>query len=227
MQPDPGFERERRALVETLRHKGIEDERVLQAIGRVERHRFIDPAALTRAYDDEALPIGLGQTISQPFTVAYQSEWLDLQRGDRVLEIGTGSGYQAAVLVEMGAEVFSIERHAPLQVQALRVLAQLGYRLALKLGDGAEGWPEQAPFDAIVVTAAAAEVPRELLRQLREPVAGARGGRLVMPVGGADHQVMTRYTRRGADEFEIETGDTFRFVPLVSAGPSRAAQSRR
>ena len=216
MQADPGFDRERDALVETLREKGIGDERVLQAIAQVPRHRFVDPAEVRRAYADEPLPIGLGQTISQPFTVAYQTEWLDVGPKDRVLEIGTGSGYQAAVLVELGLEVYSIERHAPLQAQALRVLAELGYQLALKLGDGSQGWPEKAPFDAILVTAASPAVPPELLRQLREPGPETRGGRLVIPLGGEDEQVMTRFTRQGPESFEEETGDHFRFVPLVT-----------
>lgn len=216
MQAEPGFDGEREQLVEVLRLKGIEDERVLQAVARVPRHRFVDPAEVRQAYADEPLPIGLGQTISQPYTVAYQTEWLDVAPGDRVLEVGTGSGYQAAVLVEMGLDVYSVERHAPLQAQALRILGELGYRLSLKLGDGSLGWPERSPFDAILVSAGAEVVPPELLRQLREPADGRRGGRLVIPVGGTDGQVMMRYTRTGREDFEEERGDLFRFVPLVA-----------
>src|SRR5690606_34847865 len=216
MQPEPGLDGEREQQDEVLLLRGIGEGRALQAVARVPRHGFVDPAEVRQAYADEPLPIGLGQTISQPYTVAYQTEWLDVAPGDRVLEVGTGSGYQAAVLVEMGLDVYSVERHAPLQAQALRILGELGYRLSLKLGDGSLGWPERSPFDAILVTAGAEVVPPELLRQLREPADGRRGGRLVIPVGGTDGQVMMRYTRTGREDFEEERGDLFRFVPLVA-----------
>ncbi|MEM6783989.1 MAG: protein-L-isoaspartate O-methyltransferase, partial [Bacteroidota bacterium] len=140
-------------LLDLLRAKGLTDERVLAAIGRVPRHEFVEDGLRFRAYDDAALPIGLNQTISQPFTVATQTHLLDLGPHDRVLEIGTGSGYQAAVLCEMGAQVFSIERHAPLLARTNDVLQRLGYRLMTRAGDGTAGWPSLAPFDAILVTA--------------------------------------------------------------------------
>ncbi len=179
------------------------------------RHLFVDTALQVRAYRDEALPIGLGQTISQPFTVAYQTSLLDVHPGDRVLEVGTGSGYQAAVLRELGIEVFSIERHAPLAERTHALLAQLGYRLTAKIGDGTLGWPEHAPFDGIVVTAGGLDIPPALLHQLRAPTAARPGGVLVIPVGGAGGQTMQRIVRTGPQHFEMQERGQFRFVPLV------------
>lgn len=203
--------------METLRERGIHDERVLSAIGAVPRHELVDPALRDRAYADEALPIGMNQTISQPFTVAYQTSLLDLHPNDRVLEVGTGSGYQAAVLCEMDARVFSVERHARLLERAKGILDDLGYRVTTRQGDGSKGWPAFAPYDAIVVTAAASAVPDALIEQLRPPGESNRGGRLVIPVGDADGQRMLRIRRTGpsADDVEREAFDTFRFVPLV------------
>lgn len=214
----PPFERRRARLVEELRKKGLHDERVLAAISRVARHRFVDPALRRRAYQDEALPIGRGQTISQPFTVAYQTMLLDVGSGDRVLEIGTGSGYQAAVLCEMGAQVFSIERHRPLLERTRRLLKELGYRVVTRAGDGTYGWSTHAPFDGIVVTAGATEVPTPLCEQLRVPGTegeDARGGRLVVPVGDSKGQRMVRLTRTGPESYEREHFRSFRFVPLI------------
>jgi protein-L-isoaspartate(D-aspartate) O-methyltransferase len=210
------FRRQRQRLVETLRERGIHDERVLDAIGAVPRHAFVDPALRDRAYADEALPIGLSQTISQPFTVAYQTALLEVQPQDRVLEVGTGSGYQAAVLCELGARVFSVERHEALLHRSRRLLDRLGYSVRTQHGDGAEGWRAFAPYDGIVVTAAAPDLPEALLRQLREPN-GHPGGRLVIPVGGPDGQTMTRITRTGPGphDYEHEEFHSFRFVPLV------------
>lgn len=206
------YARRRHALLETLREKGIRDERVLEALGRVPRHLFVDTALRPRAYRDEALPIGLGQTISQPFTVAYQTVQVDPQPGEKVLEIGTGSGFQAAVLCELGARVFSIERHAPLLERTVELLHVLGYRLEARHGDGTLGWSEKAPFDAILVTAGGPDVPRPLLEQL------AIGGRLIIPVGPPDHQVMTRIVRLSQDRYERAELDVFRFVPLIGEG---------
>ncbi|MFB6271444.1 MAG: protein-L-isoaspartate(D-aspartate) O-methyltransferase [Salinibacter sp.] len=218
----PRYRRRREQLVETLRSRGIHDERVLSAIGRVPRHAFVDPALRDRAYADEALPIGLNQTISQPFTVAYQTSLLELQPDDRVLEVGTGSGYQAAVLCEMGARVFSIERHEDLLDRARRVFEELGYDVRTQHGDGTKGWTAFAPYDGTVVTAAAPEVPDPLFRQLREPedAEAHPGGRLVIPIGSSGGQTMTRITRTGTGphDYEREEFHSFRFVPLVSEG---------
>lgn len=217
---DPQYRRQREQLVEQLRERGIHDEDVLAAVKAVPRHLFVDPALRDRAYADEALPIGLNQTISQPFTVAYQTSLLEVQPHDRVLEVGTGSGYQAAVLCELGARVFSIERHEALLSRTRSVLDDLGYNVRTQLGDGTKGWPAFAPYDGIVVTAAAPEIPPALLRQLRElsEEGGRPGGRLVIPIGGRGGQTMTRITRTGSGphDYEREGFHSFRFVPLVS-----------
>jgi protein-L-isoaspartate(D-aspartate) O-methyltransferase len=206
----------RQALSQQVRAKGIQDGRVLAAIARVPRHQFVDPQQWPDAYEDQPLPIGEGQTISQPFTVAYQTQWLEVKAGDRVLEIGTGSGYQSAVLAEMGCAVWSMERHPELQARAERVLRALGYRVRLRVGDGTRGWPEEAPFDAIIVTAGGREVPPALLEQLVWPRKGRPGGRLVIPLGGASEQIMTRFTRRGVADVRREEAEVFRFVPLIA-----------
>lgn len=199
----------RKKLVNTIKTKGIKDENVLQAIGRVPRHLFMDSGFLDHAYQDKAFPIAADQTISQPFTVAYQTELLDIKKGDKVLEIGTGSGYQAAILCELGAVVYSIERQLELFKKTSKFLPSIGY-VAKKLifGDGYKGLPEEAPFDGIIVTAGAPYVPKPLLAQLKI------GGRLVIPVG-VDSQVMTLFVRKGEKEFEKKELDYFRFVPLL------------
>lgn len=202
------FEAEREDLVALLRQRGIRDENVLQAIGKVPRELFVLPAFVNRAYEDTALPIAHGQTISQPYTVAFQTEQLRLRKGAKVLEVGTGSGYQAAVLAEMGCRVFTIERHMDLHLQARKLLEKLGYRVATRCGDGTIGWAEFAPYDGIIVTAAAPEVPQPLLEQL------ADGGRLVVPVGSLDSQTMHIITREG-NSFETEEALGFKFVPLI------------
>ncbi len=214
-QKDRLYRRARQRLVESLREKGICHERTLAAIGAVPRHRFIDEALRRRAYNDEALPIGKNQTISQPYTVAYQTMLLDPRPNDRVLEIGTGSGYQSAVLCEMGARVFSVERHRPLLDRAKKKLESLGYRVVTRCADGAKGWPAFAPFDGIVVTAGAREIPERLLEQLRIPDDMHDGGRLVIPVGSQKSQTMYRIVRTGPESYESEKHTEFRFVPLV------------
>ena len=208
--------RRRAGLIDGLRRKGIKNEAVLEAMGRVPRERFVDPALRNRAYEDEALPIGLKQTISQPYTVAYQTMLIDPQPGERILEVGTGSGYQAAVLCEMGARVFSVERHHALHRRAKAILQELGYRVLTRHGDGTGGWNACAPFGAIIVTAGAKAVPERLMRQLRVPRDGCGGGRLVIPVGNSGGQVMTRLVRTAPDKFSRERYEFFRFVPLVS-----------
>lgn len=213
---DRKYSRLKNRLVEELREKGIEHEGVLKAIGAVPRHEFVEQAFQQRAYEDEALPIGLQQTISQPFTVAYQTAMLDPKRNERILEIGTGSGYQAAVLCEMGAQVYSIERHEALYQRAKKLLVSLRYRIVSKCGDGTLGWPAFAPFDKILVTAGALGVPEDVLKQLKDP-----GGKLVIPVGNKDGQVMKQVVRTGPETYEEEDTRSFRFVPLIGEGKLR------
>ena len=208
----------RRKLVQALEQRGIRDAAVLDAIGLVQRHLFIDDTAfLEKAYEDIAFPIGCGQTISQPYTVAFQTELLELQRGMRVLEIGTGSGYQTAVLAALGAKVWSIERHRPLHLATKRRLERLGFRANLYYGDGYQGLPVHAPFDRVLVTCGAPFVPQPLLDQLRE------GGALVVPVDQGEGQVMLRITKqKGGGLVRTEHG-RFRFVPMLE---HRADQGR-
>lgn len=203
------YNRQREELAKLLSDKGIRDTRVLQAIRRIPRHTFVDSALWIRAYEDIALPIGLDQTISQPYTVARQTELLEVVAGERILEIGTGSGYQCAVLCEMGAHVYSIERHRELHDRSREHLRTLGYRPTLKCDDGTLGWSAYAPFDGIVVTAGAPVVPQDLVRQL------AVGGRLVIPVGDAVSQKMIRIVRVSAGEFDEQVLEGFKFVPLI------------
>jgi len=199
----------RQKLVEELRQKGIRDERVLAAIGKVPRHVFMDSSFINYSYKDKAFPIGAGQTISQPYTVAFQTQLLDVQPGDKVLEVGTGSGYQAAVLVEMGARVFTIERQKELYVKAMQLLPQLGYRPNFFFSDGTMGLPAYAPFDKIIVTAAAEEIPNALIQQLKV------GGRLVIPVGKRNAQQMMLVEKISESEFRTSSHGNFIFVPLL------------
>lgn len=199
----------RKKLIEELRSKGISDERVLEAMNRVPRHIFMDDAFLKHAYQDKAFPISAGQTISQPYTVAVQTILLNVGKRDRVLEIGTGSGYQAAILAELGVKVYTIERQRELHRKAQAMLSSMGYRIHCFLGDGYEGQPQYGPYDGIIITAATAEVPEKLLKQMRI------GGRLVVPRGERDSQVMTLYTRTGEDDWEITTHGYFVFVPML------------
>ncbi|MGA1227452.1 MAG: protein-L-isoaspartate(D-aspartate) O-methyltransferase [Tamlana sp.] len=199
----------RQQLVNIIKNKGITDEKVLAAIGKIPRHLFMDSGFLDHAYQDKAFPIAADQTISQPYTVAFQTELMQVKPEDKVLEIGTGSGYQTAVLCELGARVFSIERQQELFKKTSKFLPKLGYRAKkLIFGDGYKGLPEEAPFDSIIVTAGAPFVPKPLLSQLK------KGGRLVIPVGD-NVQVMTLYIRKGPKEFEQHQYGEFRFVPLL------------
>jgi protein-L-isoaspartate(D-aspartate) O-methyltransferase len=199
----------RKKLVVLLRERGISDEGVLHAIGKVPRHFFFDETFWNQAYKDIAFPIGDGQTISQPYTVAYQTELLHIQKGDKVLEIGTGCGYQTCVLSELGAKVFTIERQENLFRRTIQVLPKMGYHPQFFLGDGSMGIAEQAPYDKIIVTAGAPLVPEILLKQLK------LGGILVIPVGDANEQKMVTVLRVSETEFEKIVLDTFRFVPLL------------
>ncbi|OGX85141.1 protein-L-isoaspartate O-methyltransferase [Hymenobacter lapidarius] len=203
---------QRRALVRELRQRGIHAEPVLAALAAVPRHLFFAPAFEAHAYQDKAFPIGEGQTISQPYTVAYQTQLLGVQPTDRVLEVGTGSGYQCAVLLQLTPHVDSIEFNEVLYGRTRQFLAALGAgAAALHCGDGSLGLPNRAPFDGILVTAGAPSLPPALLRQLRV------GGRLVIPVGDNQTQRMLRVTREGPESFIREEFEDFRFVPLLGA----------
>lgn len=199
----------RNQLVELLREKGIIDEKVLSAIGSIPRHLFMDSSFEDHAYQDKAFPIGAGQTISQPFTVAFQTQLLEVKPDEKILEIGTGSGYQAAVLCELGARLYTIERQQELFKKTQKFLDKLGYRPKyMSFGDGYKGLKEYAPFDKIIVTAGAPFVPKSLLSQL------IVGGKLVIPVG-ENPQIMTLFDRKSQRSFDKQTFGEFRFVPML------------
>jgi protein-L-isoaspartate(D-aspartate) O-methyltransferase len=199
----------RKKLVDSIRRKGIRDEKVLDALNSVPRHQFLDSSFLEFAYDDKPFPIGAGQTISQPYTVAFQSELLAIKPGLKVLEIGTGSGYQACVLAKMGAKVYSVERQKKLYLKTKDFLKKLGYNVRLFYGDGGKGVPAFAPYDRILITAAAPEIPETLLAQLKT------GGLLVAPVGSGSVQTMIRLRKLENGEFETGEFGAFRFVPML------------
>ena len=195
-------------MIALIKDRGITDSRILRAMAAIDRHVFVPEPFTNRAYEDCALPIGKGQTISQPYTVAFMTQALGVKEGDKILEIGTGSGYQATVLSAMGARVFTIERNPDLHAASRKLIDRLGYRIATKCGDGTVGWSEFAPFNGIIVTAGAPTIPQPLLKQLVE------GGKLVIPVGDLDNQTLVVITRRG-DQFDRREVEGFRFVPLV------------
>lgn len=199
----------RKKLVELLKERGITDKGVLKAIGKVPRHFFFDETFWNQAYKDIAFPIGDGQTISQPYTVAYQTELLHIQKGHKVLEIGTGSGYQTCILMELGAKVYTIERQPSIYSHTIKVLPGMGYKANFFLGDGSNGIAEHAPYDKIIVTAGAPFVPEVLLKQLKI------GGILVIPVGDEKSQKMITVIRASENDYDKIELDTFRFVPLV------------
>lgn len=209
-EPDAYAEKRRRMVSEQLAGRDISDPRVLEAMRKVPRHLFVLPGYRDQAYEDYPLPIEEGQTISQPYIVALMTQWLGLRQGEKVLEVGTGSGYQAAVLAEMGTRVFSIEINERLAAQAARTLHALGYdQVQVRAGDGYRGWPEEAPFDAVMVTCAAPEIPSPLVEQLGE------GGRLIIPLGGARHfQVLTVLHKKDGKLRKKEISGV-RFVPMT------------
>lgn len=208
MQDLPIHKGARKKLVEEIKKKGISEEKVLAAIGKIPRHVFFDSLLWSHAYEDKAFPIAAGQTISQPFTVAFQSSLLEIEPGEKVLEVGTGSGYQCIVLLELGAKVFTIERQKVLYDEARRRLPEMGYNPKFVYGDGYKGLPSFAPFDKIIVTAGAPFIPEELLKQLRI------GGRMVIPVG-EKIQVMTLVIKVAENKYVKEEFGEFRFVPLL------------
>ncbi len=204
------FSREREKMVESqIKNRGVKDEKVLEAMKKVPRHLFVSKEMLPYAYSDEPLPIGYGQTISQPYIVAYMTEVLQLTGRERVLEVGTGSGYQAAVLAEIAEEVYTIEILGELSLRAQKILSQLGYKnINFKIGDGTLGWPEYAPYDGIIVTAAPSKVPEGLKKQLRI------SGRMIIPVGSTFQELVL--ITRDKKKFKKKKLLPVRFVPLVS-----------
>ncbi|MAJ38026.1 MAG: protein-L-isoaspartate O-methyltransferase [Flavobacteriaceae bacterium] len=200
----------RNHLVAELKAKGITDENVLQAIAKVPRHLYLDSSFEAHAYQDKAFPIGANQTISQPYTVAVQSSLLDVKTGDKILEVGTGCGYQTAVLIALGAKVYTIERQLELFKKTKLFFQQMPYRPKKMIyGDGYIGYAEQAPFDGVIVTAGASQLPEALLKQLKS------GGRLVIPVGDGNTQLMHRYIKTATTKFTKSLHGEFRFVPLL------------
>lgn len=199
----------RKKLVRIVESKGITDQNVLDALGKVPRHYFFDKAFLEHAYQDKAFPIGEGQTISQPFTVAFQTQLLEIKKGDKVLEIGTGSGYQACILMEMGAEVYTIEYIKKLYDRTKKFLPSMGYKPHFFCGDGTKGLPAFKPFDKIIITAAAPTLPQPLIDQL------GIGGIMVIPVGDNNLQRMVKVTKKSESKISKEYFDYFSFVPLV------------
>jgi protein-L-isoaspartate(D-aspartate) O-methyltransferase len=199
----------RKRLVETIVEKGITDQAVISAIGKIPRHLFMESGFVKFAYQDQAFPIGAGQTISQPYTVAYQSQLLKVKPNDKILEVGTGSGYQAAVLAEMGALVYTIERQRELYIKVQQLLPSIGYHPRFFYGDGYKGLPTYGPFDGIIVTAGAPFIPEALKEQLKI------GARLVIPVNHNDHQVMMVVERISENEYDEQQHGNFAFVPLL------------
>jgi protein-L-isoaspartate(D-aspartate) O-methyltransferase len=200
----------RKQLVEDIKSQKIKDERILDAIGKIPRHLFLDSSFLEYAYQDKPFPIGSGQTISQPYTVAFQTELLEVKKGDKILEIGTGSGYQACVLMEMRSTVYSIERQEKLYLRTNKFLPAIGYKPKLFFGDGYKGLPQFAPFDKILLTAGTKAVPQALLEQLKP------GGILVAPVGSTNSQMMKKIVKNKDGSFTETQHGSFRFVPLLS-----------
>ncbi|MBM4170728.1 MAG: protein-L-isoaspartate(D-aspartate) O-methyltransferase [Ignavibacteria bacterium] len=203
------YETERNELIDLLKKKGIQNKSLLAAITKIERHQFVPEIMIPNAYKDVALPIGYDQTISQPYTVAFMTQSLNPKPNQKILEIGTGSGYQAAILYEMGAKVFTIERNNNLYNSALKIFDKLGYNIAARCSDGSIGWEEFSPFDGIIVTAGSPSVPKNLLKQL------AINGKLVIPVGDRSTQILKIITKASEEEFTTDEVPYFAFVPLI------------
>jgi len=202
------YDKNRKKMVERLKEMGISDNKVLKAMGEVPRHEFIPSGLEFQAYDEKALPIGSGQTISHPYTVALMTQTLQVQKNQKILEIGTGSGYQSAVLTQVGVNVYSIEKVKSIGLQARATLSRLNYHVLTKIGDGTLGWSQYAPYDAIIITAGAPIVPETLKDQLSE------NGKLLLPVGDKETQILTLYIREGS-EFRIFRIEEMKFVPLI------------
>lgn len=199
----------RKKLINELREKGIQEEAVLEAFNKVPRHYFLNSAFESQAYSNMAFQIGSGQTISHPYTVAFQTELLEVKRREKILEIGTGSGFQTSILCEMGAKVFSIERHKELHLKAKTILQQLGFNPRLSFGDGFKGWEVFAPFDKIIITCGAPYVPEALLKQLKV------GGWMVIPIGEGEEQLMKKIVKIDENSFEETEYGVFKFVPML------------
>lgn len=199
----------RKRLIEELREKGISDERILEAFDKVPRHFFLDNVFAEQAYSNTAFQIGSGQTISHPFTVAFQTMLLDVKKGDKILEIGTGSGYQASILCQLGVKLFSIERHKELHLKAKRIIQHFGFNPRLSFGDGFKGLPTFAPFDKVIITCGAPFIPKELVKQLKV------GGVMVIPIGEGVEQQMKRLTKISDTELQEEDFGVFKFVPML------------
>lgn len=209
MQDSYKYQGMRRQLIKELSEKGIKSQQVLMCFEVVPRHFFLDNIFAEQAYSNIAFQIGAGQTISHPYTVAFQTELLNIKKGESILEIGTGSGFQTSILCEMGAKVFSIERHKELHLKAKNILRHLKYNCRLSFGDGYKGLPSFAPFDKIIITCGAPDVPEELLNQLKV------GGVMVIPIGEGEEQLMKRITKVSEHEVEIEDFGVFKFVPML------------
>ncbi|PID57943.1 MAG: protein-L-isoaspartate O-methyltransferase [Ignavibacteriae bacterium] len=203
------YEVERKELISLIKQKGIKNEKVLEAMLNVPRHEFVQPIMISHAYKDTALPIGYGQTISQPYTVAVMTEALELKKGDKVLEIGTGSGYQAAILNELGMKVFSIERNEDIYRRIQKFFDEKSLRIHCRCSDGTIGWSEFAPYDGIIVTAGSPVIPKNLKKQL------AVGGRLVIPVGDKKSQKLIILHKISEDDYNVREIENFKFVPLI------------
>ncbi len=209
MQDSFKYKGMRRQLIAELANKGIEDQRVLDAFDAIPRHFFLDNAFAEQAYTNMPFQIGSGQTISHPYTVAFQTQLLEIKKGDKILEIGSGSGFQTCVLCEMGAKVFSIERHKELHLKAKSIVRLLGYTARLSFGDGYKGLPNFAPFDKVIITCGAPEIPLELVKQLKV------GGIMIIPVGAGEQQMMKRVIKTSETDVTDEDLGVFSFVPML------------
>lgn len=199
----------RKRLIKQLLDKGIKDQKILAAFDAVPRHYFLDNAFAEQAYSNMAFQIGAEQTISHPYTVAFQTQLLDIQRGDKILEVGSGSGFQTCILCELKAKVYSIERHKELHLKAKNILKHLNYNARLSFGDGYKGLPTQAPFDKMIITCGAPSIPESLIKQLKV------GGVMIIPIGEGEEQLMKKVVKTSETDFEEEDFGVFKFVPML------------